>query len=86
MVSPQLTSIGVTDVRGINPKRALNAMSVIAAACVGLLGASVMHCTNKARPIVICDVLEPIEWAGDDTEQTKEQIVVYNKVWDRYCK
>lgn len=65
------------------------------------LGMMVMSssCTTKIRTLedeiakmvkpssgVLCNSFEPILWAEEDTEETKQQIVSYNAAWDSICR
>ena len=85
-----MTSIDVINpVRGGDPEKAIKAISAIAAACVGglaLLGITGACTTPKSIPPILCKVLEPIEYSINDTEKTKEQVYVYNSVWNENCR
>ena len=71
-----------------DPEKALKAISVIAGACIGLMGMVGLTgaCTTKAIPPILCKVLEPIQYSVDDTEDTKRQVYVYNNVWKKNCR
>ena len=67
-------------------------IGVTVGACAGILliaGASFVGCqtgkTNQPDTEIICSVFEPISWEDGDTVKTKEQIVVFNRMWDFYC-
>ena len=71
-----------------DPEKALKAISVIAGACLGVMGliGFTGACTTKAIPPILCRVLEPIEYSKQDTDETKEQVFIYNRVWNENCR
>jgi len=85
------------EARFVNTDKALKINRGIAMGCVVALvatGASLISCNGKLEKAkaqivdtpIVCQVFEPIEVVESDSEKTKEQVDVYNKVWDYYCK
>lgn len=40
---------------------------------------------KNISPRVNCEVFLPITWDTKDSEQTREQIIEHNAVWDALC-
>ena len=85
----------VTPVRIIDVDKALTVNKRIAQICAVSLGIALFGLTScqaklkNSMPIIdtriTCTNIKPIKYVKSDSDQTKRQIIVHNKVWDYYC-
>ena len=64
---------------------ALLACSTAIGVSVGTLVSCVTKDSTSIGKTVICSAFRPMKWSKEDTQESQEQILVHNKVWDHFC-